>query len=140
MILLDTNVVSEHLRPRPKLTVLDWIDAQPATTLYICTPVLAELRFGAERLQLGHKQTNLRVAIEQIENNIFGGRVLPFDAAAAAEYGRLVAGCERIGRRIELMDALIAAIALTQRADLATRDVADFVDLGIKLINPFDLG
>jgi len=57
MILLDTNVVSEHLRPRPKLTVLGWIDAQPATTLYICTPVLAELRFGAERLQPGRKQT-----------------------------------------------------------------------------------
>jgi toxin FitB len=139
MILLDTNVVSEHLRPRPKPTVLAWIDAQPATSLYICTPVLAELRFGAERLEPGRRQTNLQAAIERLEDNIFGGRVLPFDAAAAAEYGRLVAGRERTGRRIELMDALIAAIALTQRADIATRDVGDFVDLGIKLINPFDL-
>ena len=139
MILLDTNVISEHLRPHPKPTVLTWIDAQPVDSLYICTPVLAELRFGAERLEPGRKQTRLRAAIERIEHSFFGGRILPFDAVAAAEYGRLVAKRERVGRRIELMDALIAAIALTQRADLATRDVGDFVDLGIRVINPFDL-
>jgi toxin FitB len=138
MILLDTNVVSENLRPRPASAVLAWIDAQPAVSLYICTPVLAELRFGVERLEPGRRQTKLQAAIERIENSIFGGRILPFDAAAAAEYGRLVARRERIGRRIELMDALIAAIALTQGADLATRDVGDFANLGIKLINPFD--
>jgi predicted nucleic acid-binding protein len=81
----------------------------------------------------------LRVAIDQIEGSLFRGRILPFDAAAATEFGRLVAKRERIGRRIELLDALIAAIALTQRADLATRDVSGFAELGIKLINPFDL-
>jgi|SRR6267154_2011738 predicted nucleic acid-binding protein len=139
MILLDTNVVSEHLRPRPNPAVLAWIDAQPAASLYICTPVLAELRFGAERLEPGRRQTKLRAAIERIETSVFGGRILGFDAAAAAEYGRLVARRERLGRRIELMDALIAAITLTQRADLATRDAGDFADLGIKVINPFDL-
>jgi toxin FitB len=139
MILLDTNVVSEHLRPRPNQAVLAWVDAQPATTLYICAPVLAELRFGAERLEPGRKQTNLRAAVDRIEDRIFRGRILPFDAAATQEYGRLVAERERMGRRIELMDALIAAIALTQRADLATRDIDGFVDLGIQLINPFDL-
>jgi toxin FitB len=139
MILLDTNVVSEQLRPRPNPTVLGWIDAQPASTVYICAPVLAELRFGAERLEPGRIQTNLRAAIDRIEGSLFRGRILQFDAAAAAEYGRLVAKRERIGRRIELLDALIAAIALTQRADLATRDVSGFTELGIKLINPFEL-
>jgi toxin FitB len=139
MILLDTNVVSEQLRPRPNPTVLGWIDAQPANTVYICAPVLAELRFGADRLEPGRIQTNLRVAIDRIEGSLFRGRILPFDAAAATEFGRLVAKRERIGRRIELLDALIAAIALTQRADLATRDVSGFAELGIKLINPFDL-
>ena len=139
MILLDTNVVSEHLRPRPVSVVLDWIDAQPAATLYICTPVLAELRFGAERLQAGRKQTRLRAAIDRIESDFFGGRILTFDAAAAAEYGRLTAKRERMGRRMELMDALIAAIALAQGANLATRDVADFADLGIEVVNPFAL-
>jgi predicted nucleic acid-binding protein len=138
MILLDTNVVSEHFRPRPNPTVMAWIDAQPANVVYLCAPVLAELRFGAERLEPGRNQTNLRAAIDRIESNLFRGRILPFDVVAAAEYGRVVAKRERMGRRIGQMDALIAAIALTQRADLATRDVADFADLGIELINPFD--
>src|SRR6266702_6140573 len=99
MILLDTNVISEHLRPHPRPTVLAWVDAQPATSLYICAPVLAELRFGVERLEPGRNQINLRAAIDRIEGSVFRGRILLFDAAAAAEYGRLVAKRERIGRR-----------------------------------------
>jgi toxin FitB len=138
MILLDTNVISEHLRPRPNQTVVAWIDAQLANTVYVCTPVLAELRFGAERLEPGRKQADLRAAIEEIESSLYRGRIFPFDVAAAAEYGRLVARRERMGRRIEQMDALIAAIALSQGATLATRDAGDFADLGLEVINPFD--
>ena len=115
-----------------------WIDAQVANTVHICTPVLAELRFGAERLELGRKQADLRAAIDEIESNLYRGRIFAFDIAAAAEYGRLVAKRERMGRRIEQMDALIAAIALTQGATLATRDIGDFADLGLEVVNPFD--
>jgi toxin FitB len=140
MILLDTNIISEHFRPRPNPAVIDWVDGQPANDLYLCAPVVAELRYGAERLEPGRKQTDLRMAIELLESGLYRGKVLPFDVAAAAEYGRLVARRERMGWRIEQMDAFIAAIALTQRADLATRDVDDFANLGIQLINPFDLG
>jgi predicted nucleic acid-binding protein len=139
MILLDTNIISENFRPRPYPAVLAWIDAQPANSLYMCAPVLAELRFGAERLAPGRNQTNLRSAIDRIENSYFRGRILPFDAAAAAQYGRISATRERMGRRIGQMDALIAAIALTQRATLATRDSGDFADLGLELIDPFDM-
>lgn len=139
MILLDTNIISENFRPRPNPAVLAWIDAQPASALFICAPVLAELRFGAERLAPGRNQTNLRSAIDRIESSYFRGRILPLDAAAAAQYGRVAATRERMGRRIEQMDALIAAIALAQRAVLATRDLGDFSDIGLELINPFEV-
>jgi predicted nucleic acid-binding protein len=138
VIILDTNVVSEQFRSRPDVKVRDWIDAQPANALFICAPVLAELRYGLERLAPGARKEGLRANIERIENDLYRGRALPFDAAAAAEYGRVVAERERIGRRIEQMDALIAAIALTHGAALATRDAGGFAELGIDLINPFE--
>jgi predicted nucleic acid-binding protein len=140
MILLDTNVVSENFRRQPNPNVIAWLDAQPANELYLCTPVLAELRFGAERLAPGRKRTVLEAAIDTLENAHFRGRILPLDPEAAAAYGRVAAMRQRTGRRIEQMDALIAAIALAQDATLATRDIDDFSDVGVRLINPFDLG
>jgi predicted nucleic acid-binding protein len=138
MILLDTNVISEHLRPRPNPNVIAWIDAQPANEVYICTPVLAELRFGAERLSPGPKQSDLHAAIDRIESSLYQGRILPFDAAAAAQYGRLAANRERMGRCMGQMDGLIAAIALAHQATVATRDERDFAGLGFEVVNPFD--
>ena len=138
MILLDTNVISESFRRRPNRGVIAWANAQPVNELFICAPVLAELRFGAERLAPGRAQTHLRAAIDYIENDYFRGRVWAFDGQAAAEYGRLTAERERMGRRINQMDGLIAAIAATHGAVIATRDVTDFADLGIDLVNPFD--
>jgi|SoiMethySBSTD1v2_1073268.scaffolds.fasta_scaffold1077429_1 predicted nucleic acid-binding protein len=140
MILLDTNIISEAWRPRPNPLVLGWLETQPFNSLYVCTPVLAELRFGAERLDAGRRRDRLRASIDQLENEGYRGRVLVLDGAAAAEYGRLVANRERAGRRMELMDAMIAAIAVTHRAALATRDVDDFAGLDIEIINPFAFG
>jgi toxin FitB len=138
MILLDTNIVSDPSRPSPNLAVRAWLDTQPSASLFLCTPVLAELRFGVERLPPGARKNRLRAATDQIENDLYWGRILAFDGAAAAEYGRLAAMRERAGRRLGQMDALIAAIALTHRAALATRDTTDFADLGLELINPFE--
>ncbi len=136
MILLDTNVVSENFRPHPAPVVVAWIDSQEPRDLYLCSPVLAELRFGAERLPAGRAQDHLRRTIDQIED-AFDGRVLQFDAAAAAQYGQISAKRERMGRPMGQMDALIAAIALVEGASLATRDVSGFSDVGLALINPF---
>lgn len=138
MILLDANVVSEGLRPRPSLAVKDWIDSQPAALLYLCTPVLAELRFGMDRLAAGRRKEDLRRALDEIENDTFRDRILPFDIAAAKEYGRLSADRQRRGRPIDVMDGLVAAIVRSQNAVLATRNVSDFEDVGIELINPFE--
>jgi len=137
MILLDTNVVSAPTKPRPDANVRAWIDAQPGSTLFICTPVLAELHFGVHGLPAGSRRDRLNSYIEYLQYDLYAERVLSFDAPAAAEYGRLAAKRESAGRRMEFMDAMIAAIAVTHRAALATRDVDDFAGLDIEIINPF---
>lgn len=137
MIILDTNVVSESFRPRPNNIVMEWLDAQTASDIYICAPVLAELSFGIERIADGARKDHLRVAIERLQNDLFRDRILPFDIAAAVQYGRLVAHRERIGRPIQQMDALIAAIGLSNQATLATRNIQDFGALGLTIIDPF---
>ena len=138
MILLDTNVVSEGFRIRPNDTVAVWTDAQPSGSLYLCTPVLAEMRFGVELLAGGRRKDDLERAIDRIENDLFLDRILPFDVAAAKEYARLSSDRQKMGRRIDVMDGLVAAIARTQGAMLATRNVSHFADLGLNLINPFE--
>ena len=138
MILLDTNVVSEGLRPRPNMLVKAWIDAQHHSALYLCTPVIAELRFGLERLQEGRRKADLRQAIDRIESEIFLDRILLFDLSAAREYSLLMAERQRRGRPVDLMDGLVAAIARSQGARLATRNISHFTDLGFDLIDPFE--
>lgn len=139
MILLDTNVVSEPIKPRPDPKVRLWVDAQPAGTLFICAPVLAELHFGLHRLEPSARSNRLRSYIDYLENDLYRGRVLDFDAAAAAAYGRLVAARMRIGKPIQQMDALIAAIASVHDATLVTRDIGDFAALDLTVVNPFEL-
>jgi toxin FitB len=138
MILLDTNVVSESLRPRPSSTLAAWLDAQPAESIYLCTPVLAELYRGVLRLTEGRRKDRLRLAIERMENELFRGRILILDSGAAKRYGEVTSISERMGRPIGQMDALIAAIALSNQAALATRDVGDFLGLGLELVDPFE--
>src|ERR1700724_176880 len=138
MILLDTNVVSDSWRPQPNPAVASWLNAQPFHSLYLCTPVLAELRFGIERLPHGRRRTYLASWVVRLETEAFRDRILPLDTAGAAEFGRLAARREKLGRRMEPMDALIAGIAASQAASIATRDISDFADLGLELINPFD--
>ena len=138
MILLDTNVVSEGWRPRPDPRVVAWLNAQAANAVYLCTPVLAELRYGVERLDVGPRKSRLRAWVDRLETQTYPGRILALDLTATHEFGRLSAMREKIGRRIEPMDALIAAIALANHMALATRDTNDFADLGLDLINPFE--
>jgi toxin FitB len=139
MILIDTNVISEAMRLQPNQAVIAWLNAQAWDSLFLCTPVLAELHHGIGRLANGQRKDFLTRALDRIENELYNGRILSFDQLAAASYGRLAVKREQQGRRLGQMDALIAAIALTHGAILATRDASDFADLGIEVINPFDL-
>ena len=138
MILLDTNVVSEGWKPQPSAAVVSWLDAQPAGSLFLCTPVLAELRYGVERLPDGRRKRRLAAWVDHLEGEIYRDQILGLDTVAAAAFGRLAARRERLGRRMEPVDALIAGIAASQGAAIATRETSDFDDLGIELINPFD--
>jgi toxin FitB len=138
MILLDTNVMSEAWKLRPNSTVLAWLDAQPSTSLFLCTPVLAELHYGVERLASGRRKERIGAYIDRLETDLYRDRILSVDVAVAWEFGRVGAKREKLGVRIEPMDALIAAIALVHHAALATRDASDFAYLGLDLINPFE--
>ena len=139
MIILDSNVVSELWRPEPNSSVLAWLDAQDGANLFLCTPVLAELYFGAERLPRSRRKDVLETSIRQLVLDGYRDKILSFDIEAASAFGRIGAMREKAGRRMEPMDAMIAAIAMTHGMRLATRDVRDFIGIGLELINPFEV-
>lgn len=138
MIVLDTNIISEAFRKAPSATVRAWLDAQAPTDLFLCAPVLAELRYGIERLTPGARKTALEELLLNVETELFDNRILPLDRASADEFGRILARRDSIGRPMATMDALIASIAISHRMALATRDVVDFSGLELDLINPFE--
>jgi predicted nucleic acid-binding protein len=140
MILLDTNVVSEAFRVQPSANVQEWYNRQRLDQLFLCTPVLAELRYGLERLPAGVQRDRLEQLIGHIETDIFPDRILNVDRDAAHQYGRILAHRSRIGRPMMTMDALIAAVAASHGAALATRDIADFGEIDLDLIDPFAPG
>ncbi|MBC5765742.1 type II toxin-antitoxin system VapC family toxin [Ramlibacter albus] len=138
MIVLDTNVVSEPLRPQPDEGVLEWLDAQAAETLYITSITLAELLSGVQALPAGRRRRQLHEAIESQVLPLFGGRVLPFDGAAAAAFATVNSSATAVGNRIGFADGAIASIAASRRFALATRNVKDFRGTGVQLLNPWD--
>ena len=137
MILVDTNVVSEPLRPRGDPRVPDWLDRQIPRTLYISTISVAEILFGVRSLPAGKRRAALATAIEREVQRLFAGRVVPFDLAAARAYAALMSGARAKGATISILDGQIAAIATANGFDVATRDEAPFRTAGLKTINPW---
>jgi predicted nucleic acid-binding protein len=140
MILLDTNVVSEVIRARPDPSVARWLAARPADDIFVSAITEAELRFGVALLPEGRRRSVIAAAVEGLIAEDFAGRVWPFDSDAAVHYGTLAASRRQAGRPISVPDAQIAAIALARGAVLATRNVADFADCGVTIINPWTGG
>ncbi|MEA4945235.1 MAG: type II toxin-antitoxin system VapC family toxin [Propionicimonas sp.] len=140
MILLDTNVVSEPLRPAPDLAVVAWLDAQAPETLYLSSITVAEVRFGIARLPEGRRRTMLGERFEGEVLPAFAGRIVGFDEPESAVYAGLRARAAASGVAISPFDALIAAIALHHSFAIATRDVGPFDRLGLKVVNPFGRG
>ncbi len=137
MIVLDTNVVSELLRPLPDARALQWVDAQSADTLWLCSVVTAELLYGVARLPEGRRKQQLAKALESILHEDFDLRVLPFDLEASLVYAGIVARQESLGQPVSMADAQIAATCLRHDAILATRNVRDFEGMGVALVNPW---
>jgi len=137
MIVLDTNVISEVMRPAPADAVLRWIAGQPAALLYTTSVTQAEILFGLALLPEGRRRDGLMTAAEQMFAEDFAGRVLPFDTIAAQAFAPIAAARRRKGRPTGTFDARIAAIARSRGTALATRNEADFLDCGLVIINPW---
>jgi toxin FitB len=137
LIVVDTNVVSELMRPSPSARVRDWVASQPGPDLYTTAVTVAEVLYGVERLPPGRRQAELRSAATELFDG-FADQVLAFDAAAAVQYALVVSGRDRSGLPVDGFDAQIAAICRVRGAVLATRNVTDFRDTRIEVINPWD--
>ncbi len=140
MIALDTNVVSEIMRPQPAAAVLSWLDAQVANELWLTSTIAAELMFGVARLPDGARKQRLALAVSTMLDADFAERVLPFDLAAASVYADLLAQRERAGQSLAMADAQIASVCLLHGATLATRNEKDFAGLGLMIVNPWGAG
>lgn len=135
-VVLDTNVISELMRATPDGHVKAWARAVSPTMVYTTSVTLAEVRFGIARLPAGRRRALLADAASEVFG-AFADRVLPFDAAAADQYGDVVVEREHAGAPITGFDAQVAAICRSHRTALATRNTDDFTRLGLELINPW---
>ncbi|MGH7136567.1 MAG: type II toxin-antitoxin system VapC family toxin [Pirellulales bacterium] len=138
MIVLDTNVVSELMRPSPDASVLQWLDRQARTSIWITSVNVFELRFGLETMPAGKRQAAMNSWFEQWLGDIVQQRILVYDEAAARMASDLAAARARKGRPGELRDTMIAGIVLASHATLATRNVRHFEDIAKYVVNPWD--
>jgi predicted nucleic acid-binding protein len=136
MIVLDTNVTSELMKPAPSPAVISWVRAQRSSELYTTAITVAEIGYGIERLPDGRRKSTLQRAADDIFS-AFAEQVLAFDAAAAQHYGQIVSHRDNAGHPIDGFDAQIASICRTHDAVLDTRNVTDFDDTQISVIDPW---
>lgn len=137
-MLLDTNVLSEFMRPQPSEAVVAWLDRLPPEQVWTCAISRAEIALGLALMPAGKRQAALALAAQAMFEEDFAGRCLPFDAQAADHYATIVAERTRMGRPISTEDAQIAAIALAHGLTLATRNVSDFEGIsGLVVVNPW---
>ncbi len=137
MIVLDTNVISELMRAQPATAVVRWLNARAATNLFLTSITQAEIYYGIRLLPKGKRRDAIAKAADQMFDLDFRGRILSFGKEAASAYAQVAADRRAAGRPIAALDAQIAAIVLTNDAELATRNVDDFAGCGIDVINPW---
>jgi hypothetical protein len=138
VILLDTNVVSAVMALAPSASVLAWLDSQPSDSVYLSTVTTAEIHYGLQSLPEGKRRRDLDTRFEQFVASGFAYRILSFGEEAARQYGELMARRRKLGRPMSVLDGQIAAIARANRCVLATRNLRDFEDCKVELVNPFD--
>ena len=137
MVILDTNVISEALAPKPHASVAAWFTTQPLSSVFTTAITKAEILRGVRILPTGKRRRDLEAALQPIFAIEFAGRVLPFDSEAADAYGDIAAHRRKIGKPISQSDAQIAAIALSRGATVATRNTNDFSEIGLTIIDPW---
>ena len=137
MIILDTNVISELLRPAPEPKVEHWLSAQDGLNVYLTSISEAELRYGLAIMGNGKRRAALVDAVDRILREDLAGRILPFDSDAAQSYATIAAARRAAGRPIAQADCQIASIAHSRGATVATRNTPDFEGCEIDLMNPW---
>jgi predicted nucleic acid-binding protein len=137
MIVLDTNVISEALRPSPEEAVLRWLAKQDRALVFTTAITQAEILYGVEVLPAGKRRNRLHAAVERLFAYEFHGHILPFDVESALVYPKLVSDRERLGRPISQFDAVIASVCRSRNAAIATRNIGDFEHCGLDIIDPW---
>jgi predicted nucleic acid-binding protein len=137
VIIVDTNVISELMRAEPNPAVQAWAATQPLARLYTTRVNQAEILYGIAGLPEGRRRAALAAAASVMFDEDFAGRILPFEAGAAARYPEVVLVRRQAGKPSEKFDALIAATALAAGASIATRDVGGFAGCGLTIIDPW---
>ena len=137
MILLDTNVLSALMSPKPDQAVLNWLNRQPESSIWTTTITLMELRFGVASLPVGRRRQVLAQGLDEVLMKEIEGRIVAFDSAAAEQAAELSALRRRSGTLVGFRDTMIAGIVLATRATLATRNTPDFADLKVPVVNPW---
>ena len=140
MIILDTNVLSALMQQDPETAVVEWLDRQPAQSIWITSITLFEARLGIALLPKRRRQRALETAFTQLMITDLENRVLDFDSDAAAEAATLAAERQKAGRPVDMRDAQMAGIVIARRATLATRNVKHFQGLSVPVIDPWEVG
>ena len=139
MIVLDTNIVSEVMKVSPSKWVIEWLNAQESSSLFLSTVTIGEIEFGLRVLPDGQRRRSLKERFEQFVSQAFTQRVLDYDESAARTYGEVMGYRRELGRPLSVPDGHIASIARAHGFAVATRNVSDFEECGIELINPWYL-
>ncbi len=140
MIIVDTNVVAEMMKPSPDPAVVSWLNDQESAALFLTTITIGEIGYGLEILPQGKRRLHLEQGFERILAEAFTGRILVFDEEAARHYGVVMGKRKALGRPLSVQDGQIASIARAKGFTVATRNVRDFVECGVEIVNPFEAG
>jgi predicted nucleic acid-binding protein len=136
--LLDTNCISELVRSKPEPRVLDWMEAADESLLYLSVLTLGEIRKGVAQLPQGKRRTHLETWLELELRARFSGKILPIDAAIAERWGLLAAEAKRKGTSLSAIDGLLAATALHHSLTIVSRNVSDFANTQVPILNPWE--
>jgi len=136
--LLDTNVISELVRPQPARRVTEWMEAADEDLLYLSVLTLGEIRKGAALLAQGKRRTQLETWLEVELPERFSNRVLPIDAVVADRWGLLASEAQRRGKPLAVIDGLLAATAIHHNLTVVSRNAADFMDAQVQVLNPWE--
>lgn len=137
MIVVDTNVVSELMKASPDHSVVSWMNDQESSTLFLTTVTVGEIGYGLRVMPQGRRRLQLEQGFERILAEAFVGRILAFDEEAARHYAEVMGRRQEIGRQLSVLDGQIASISRAKGFAVATRNVKDFVECGVEIINPF---